>query len=236
LYKQNRHLTNFAHFHNESLVEQDPQTVRVRKYLDRAKQLQKLQAAHLEALEVYCRPQAKELAKYPEPRTIEAWKDILLKNPEYRRDVSFVVQEETLRFQQDYLRVAVPAYVKPLAPLLHGMAQATRQPPAPPDQLFASVLTLHSLVQAKRAAEKGRVAEKDPSQPFDWLPLKLAVNERQIFDVKGPFDIDVEDERSPGLKVPLISAEARRRLQRFGPPAPGGAATRPPSPPQPPGR
>jgi hypothetical protein len=127
-YRHNRTLTNFAHFYNESLVEEDPQTVMVRKHLDRAKRLQEL-GKFSQALEIYVRPGTKELEKYPEPRTIEAWKQILLDHPEFHRDPTLTVQEETFRVQLNYLRLALPEYGVRLLPLLQCAAQATQQPP-----------------------------------------------------------------------------------------------------------
>jgi hypothetical protein len=127
-YRQNRALTNFAHFYNESLVEKDPQTVMVRKHLDRAKRLQEL-GKFAQALEIYIRPRTKELDKYPEPRTIEAWKKILLDHPDFYRDPTLTVQEETFRVQLNYLRLALPEYGARLLPLLQCSAQATQQPP-----------------------------------------------------------------------------------------------------------
>jgi hypothetical protein len=223
LYRDNRHLTNYAHFHTESLVEQDPHTIKVRKHLDRAKRLQEL-GKNPEALAEYVRPKDKDLEKYPEPRTIKAWKAILRKNPDYIRDPSLTTQEESHRFQISYLRVALPENVKPLAPLLHGMAQATRQPPAGSDPLLAAVLALHSQVQAKRAADK------EPPRQFDWMPLKLTVDVRRMITVQGPFDyLDADDLRN-GTSWPLITDEARMRVQHFLPAQQLGSPARPPAP------
>jgi hypothetical protein len=52
---------------------------------------------------------------------------VFVRNSENRHDI--FAQEETLKIQLSYLRLAVPEYGERLVPLLHSFTQGTRQPP-----------------------------------------------------------------------------------------------------------
>jgi hypothetical protein len=107
-----RHLSNFAHHLNRSLVESLPETIACRKLFDRADRLN-LAGEPLQALNLY-RKRVKEEPDPLDPKKtrllwggkdlspLEAWRDlILMRNKEYRRD-SFT-QEQSAEIQIRYL-------------------------------------------------------------------------------------------------------------------------------------
>ncbi len=86
-----RNLSNFEHFLMRSRIEALEETVKARKAFFEAEQL-RMAARRGEALE-----------KYESPEALEAWKRLLLKHPQFRRDE--LVQEQTYEFQMNYLQL-----------------------------------------------------------------------------------------------------------------------------------
>jgi hypothetical protein len=125
-YRSNRQLTNFAHFYFQSQTEADELTIAARKNVFLADQLQEL-GSYQPALRMYRNPpRAPILKDFDEPRTLEAWRTILLKHPDFRDD--HWVQEETYKTQRNYLRLAFGEFGEGSLTLQHYLGQATAVP------------------------------------------------------------------------------------------------------------
>jgi hypothetical protein len=92
-----RQLTNFAHFRMRALVEgqmldNQPRTAIARKLVYQAEQLRLVAQAPLRAL-----------AKYEDPRALQAWRKVLEDNPEFVNDPT--IQEESFEMELKYVRL-----------------------------------------------------------------------------------------------------------------------------------
>jgi hypothetical protein len=91
-YSYYRHVSNFPHHYNRSLVEAKEETVQARKAFFEA-----------ESLRLRNRP-ARALKRYQDPDALQAWRNkVLLTNKEFRRD-SFI-QEQTFELQLKYVNL-----------------------------------------------------------------------------------------------------------------------------------
>ncbi len=125
-YRSNRQLTNFAHFYFEAQTESEPLTVATRKYVFLADKLSEL-GSYPQALRMYRNPTgARELGRFREPKTIEAWREIMLKHPDFRHDMW--VQQDSYKMQRNYLRLAFGEYGESALTLQHYLGQATAVP------------------------------------------------------------------------------------------------------------
>ncbi len=100
-YQRERHMTNFDHFFYKSLVEQTPDAIAARKLFYQAAELFK-QAEVTRSLRAYEDPAALGPPSTWAKDKATGWKRILLKYPEFRRDID--TQEDAYTIQLEYLR------------------------------------------------------------------------------------------------------------------------------------
>jgi hypothetical protein len=207
-YGRNRSLANFDHFYFEAMVEAEPLTVAARKAFFEAERLGSM-ASNLKALEMYTNPPYKELARYKEPKALEAWKDLLLRHREFRRDNW--VQQDTYKIHRNYLKRALEEVGDPLLYLAHYEAEVGAGYPGllvrPPVKLQGGLRRL------------GRLQVKGPLDVND-LDGRPLIGEAAIQGVRV-----MEEMMSPQPQAPPPEAavdEMRRRMQQMGggPPPP----------------
>ncbi len=89
-YNRYRRLTNFEHFRVRSEMELRPETITARKLFYEAEQLRVGQGKRTQAL-----------LKYEDDRALNAWRDLLTSNEEYRKDDT--IQDQSMELQVKYL-------------------------------------------------------------------------------------------------------------------------------------
>lgn len=176
-WRSNRQMTNFDHFYFESQVEADSLTVATRKGFFEAERYLKM-GSNPRALEIYTHaPGIKELQSFKVPRTVEAWKSILLAHREYRRD-SFI-QQDSFKFQRGYLRLAFGDFGEPALVLQHYLAQGTAQPPM---LVTASPVRMYGVRNLILLPVKGPLDVKD-DQGQDLYTMQAVA---QVLSAEGP--------------------------------------------------
>jgi hypothetical protein len=180
-YQFYRNVTNFPHHYFRSKVEALPETVKARRCFYDAVTLQ-LKGSPLRARK-----------KYEEPSGLKAWRELLLKNKEFRRD-SFI-QEQTCEIQMRYQK-------------LEAFSIAT-----PGDQKEEETRAMHALDVVLMRIPLFPQCVVSPSTVSIW-PRAESLNDPLLLLQRGPFDV-VDDEGEP-----LIPEHVRASvLQRLMPPA-----------------
>jgi hypothetical protein len=90
-YNQNRTTTNFAHFLAEAEVEKEPQALTARRLFFEAERRRKTAES------------AKALQLYEDPKALAAWRELMIKFPDFRHDIQS--QEDAYTIQVRYLNL-----------------------------------------------------------------------------------------------------------------------------------
>jgi hypothetical protein len=173
-----RQITNFPSFQMRARVEGKPKTIQARKRFYQAEHL-RLVARKLE----------QALQKYEDPQGLQAWREVLEENPEYRAD-SFI-QEQAYEVQLKYLRLwgeggdqRTSAFLEHRDNLVRDLAlEAFLGQAISPAPLGADWALLGSYAQSKallpRVAIDGPFDKDSKGQPFVPQQIRDLVKQRR---------------------------------------------------------